>query len=74
MPIFALSFSGFCAKVKQVCNAVVEDCCADNLEKHERTLDTYQFMFDRTTTDLICEQHSKWLTILEEMDEQGVPA
>jgi nicotinamidase-related amidase len=54
--------------------AVVEDCCADHPEKHERTLDEYQFMFDRTTTDAICEGHSKWLAALAELDGHGVSA
>ena len=49
--------------------AVVEDCCADKLEIHERTLDKYQFMFERTTTDAICEKHANWLTALAELDE-----
>jgi len=47
--------------------AVVEDCCADRLEKHERTLDAYQFMFDRTTTDTMLEQHADWLAALAEL-------
>jgi len=51
--------------------AVVEDCCADRPEKHERTLDEYQFMFDRTTTDAIREQHASWLAALTELDEHG---
>ena len=51
--------------------AVVEDCCADSPEKHERTLDEYQFMFDRTTTDAIREQHSNWLAALAELDGHG---
>jgi nicotinamidase-related amidase len=54
--------------------AVVEDCCADRPEKHERTLDEYQFMFDRTTTDAIPEQHSNWLAALAELDGHGVSA
>jgi nicotinamidase-related amidase len=53
---------------------VVEDCCADHPEKHERTLDEYQFMFDRTTTDAIREQHSNWLAALAELDGIGVSA
>jgi len=54
--------------------AVVEDCCADSPDKHERTLDEYQFMFDRTTTDAIREQHSNWLAVLAELDGHGVSA
>jgi len=54
--------------------AVVEDCCADRPEKHERTLDGYQFMFDRTATDAICEHHPNWLASLAELDGYGVAA
>jgi nicotinamidase-related amidase len=49
--------------------AVVEDCCADEPFIHEHTLDRYAFVFDRTTTDAICEDHSKWLAALEEIAE-----
>jgi nicotinamidase-related amidase len=50
-------------------SAVVEDCCADNSpEKHVGTLDAYQFIFQRTTTDAICEQHANWLETLAELD------
>jgi nicotinamidase-related amidase len=54
--------------------AVVEDCCADRPEKHERTLDEYLFMCDRTTTEAIREQHSNWLAALAELDGHGVAA
>jgi len=54
--------------------AVVEDCCADRPEKHEHTLDEYQFMFERTTTDTLCEQYSKWIAALTELDRHGVSA
>ncbi len=53
-------------------SVVVEDCCADRPEKHKHTLDEYQFMFERTTTDAIREQHSKWLAALAELDRHGV--
>ena len=49
--------------------AVVEDCCADDPSMHERTLERYQFIFDRTTTDAICTDYSKWLAALEELEE-----
>lgn len=49
--------------------AVVEDCCADAPSIHKHTLETYQFIFDRTTTDAICTDHSKWLAALEELGE-----
>jgi nicotinamidase-related amidase len=49
--------------------AVVEDCCADEPFIHEHTLDRYPFIFDRTTTDGICKDHSKWLAALDETGE-----
>ena len=51
-------------------SAVVEDCCADSPEMHERTLHTYQFIFERTTTDAITTQYPNWLESLAELDEQ----
>jgi nicotinamidase-related amidase len=50
-------------------SAIVEDCCADRPETHEQTLDTYQFMFQRTTLGLIPEHHSEWLAVLKTLDE-----
>jgi nicotinamidase-related amidase len=49
--------------------AIVEDCCADEPFIHEHTLGRYQFIFDRTTTDTICTDHSKWLAALEELEQ-----
>jgi hypothetical protein len=49
--------------------AMVEDCCADEPFIHEHTLERYQFIFDRTTTETICRDHAKWLAALEALDE-----
>jgi hypothetical protein len=48
---------------------MVEDCCADEPFIHEHTLERYQFIFDRTTTETICRDHAKWLAALEALDE-----
>ena len=48
--------------------AVVEDCCADQPDAHTQTLDRYQFVFERTTSDRIPEQHSQWVAALRELD------
>ena len=48
--------------------AVVEDCCADQPDAHEQTLDRYQFIFERTTVERIPEQHSEWVATLGELD------
>jgi nicotinamidase-related amidase len=50
--------------------AVVEDCCADEPFIHEHILERYQSIFDRTTTGAICRDHSKWLTALEEIEQE----
>lgn len=48
---------------------VIEDCCADQPRTHEQTLDTYQFIFERTTLDLIPERYPEWLADLKKLDE-----
>ena len=49
--------------------AVVEDCCADEPQAHEQTLDRYEFIFERTTVDLILDHYSEWLAALKELDK-----
>jgi nicotinamidase-related amidase len=48
--------------------AVVEDCCADFPPMHEDTLERYQYIFDRTTTDMITENRTKWLEELSALE------
>ncbi len=48
---------------------IIEDCCAGHPQMHEQTLETYQFMFQRTTLDLIPERHPEWLAALKQLDE-----
>lgn len=48
--------------------AIVEDCCADRPEAHAQTLETYQFIFRRTTLDLITSHHAEWLASLRELE------
>ena len=50
--------------------AVVEDCCADQPDAHEHTLDHYDFIFDRTTVDLIPAHYPEWVEWLGELEEQ----
>lgn len=40
---------------------IVEDCCADNPQAHEHTLQRYPFIFDRTSVDQILVSHDRWL-------------
>jgi nicotinamidase-related amidase len=49
--------------------AVVEDCCADELEAHRQTLDRYQFIFGRTTLDAIARRRAEWLADLNRLDK-----
>ena len=53
--------------------AVIEDCCADQLEAHEETLDRYQFMFERIALDQISERHFQWLLDLKRLDDPVEP-
>jgi nicotinamidase-related amidase len=62
-------FTTVSAAQKGFLTAVIEDCCADRPQAHEQTLDTYQFIFQRTTVGLIPERHSEWLAALKELDE-----
>jgi len=59
------------ATQKGFLTAVIEDCCADQPESHEQTLNRYQFMFERATLAQIPELHSQWLADLKRLDELG---
>jgi nicotinamidase-related amidase len=48
--------------------AVVEDCCADRPQNHKQTLETYQFIFERTDVAGIPGRHLEWLAALKELD------
>jgi nicotinamidase-related amidase len=62
-------FTTTSAAQKGFLTAVVEDCCADEPQAHEQTLDRYRFIFERTTIDLIPDHHSEWLAALKELDD-----
>jgi nicotinamidase-related amidase len=49
--------------------AIVEDCCADEPNAHQQTLDRYTFIFERTTVGAITSRHSEWLAALRKLDE-----
>jgi hypothetical protein len=49
--------------------AVVEDCCADGPERHENTLNTYPYIFERTKVDLLAAQNKSWREALEILAE-----
>ena len=52
--------------------AVVEDCCADEPDAHQQTLDRYEFIFERTTVDHVRDQHSEWARKLERLSQMGM--
>ncbi len=49
--------------------AVIEDCCADEPHAHRQTLDTYTFIFERTTVGQLANRHTAWLADLKKLDE-----
>jgi nicotinamidase-related amidase len=62
-------FTTASAMQKGLLAAVVEDCCADEPNAHQQTLDRYTFIFERTTVGLIAGHHSEWLAALKKLDE-----
>jgi nicotinamidase-related amidase len=66
-------FTTVSAAQKGFLTAVVEDCCADEPLLHEGTLETYQFIFYRTKTDVITKDYAKWVADLETLSnlEEG---
>jgi len=44
--------------------AIIEDCCADEPMRHEQTLETYPFIFERTKLSLLPSHHDQWQTQL----------
>jgi nicotinamidase-related amidase len=53
--------------------AVVEDCCADHPAWHQQTLDTYQFVFDRTTVPALSSDYDRWRADLERLSSPAAP-
>lgn len=45
--------------------AVVEDCCADDPDRHAQTLSAYPYIFSRTTLAQLPSQHARWLNDLQ---------
>jgi nicotinamidase-related amidase len=48
--------------------ALVEDCCADEPNAHNHTLDHYTFIFERAPVGLISSHHAEWMAALEQLD------
>ena len=52
---------------------VVEDCCADELDRHEATLASYPFVFDRVRVAGITDRKPDWDAQREELHAAGRP-
>lgn len=50
--------------------AVVEDCCADQPEKHTQALKGYPFIFERTTVDQLADRHDAWQAMLTTLAQE----
>ncbi len=61
-------FTTTSAMQKGFLTAVVEDCCADEPDAHQQTLDRYRFIFERTTAGAIPSHYSEWKAALEKLD------
>lgn len=48
--------------------AIVEDCCADHPAWHQQSLDTYEFVFDRTTVPDLAGDYDRWMADLNRLD------
>ena len=44
---------------------LVEDCCADEPDSHQHTLEKYPFIFFRTTADQIASSRERWVAALD---------
>jgi len=44
---------------------LVEDCCADEPDSHQHTLEKYPFIFFRTTTGQIASSRERWMAALD---------
>jgi nicotinamidase-related amidase len=62
-------FTAVSAAQRGFLTAIVEDCCADRLRMHEQTLDTYQFIFERVTSDLIRDRHPHWQAAVQDIED-----
>ena len=48
--------------------AVIEDCCADNPQAHEHTLQNYPFAFERSQWHEIPQKYQQWQAALAQLD------
>jgi ureidoacrylate peracid hydrolase len=53
--------------------AIIEDCCADDPNAHEQTLESYPFIFDPIPSVQIVDQYPKWKAALDKLDALSTP-
>lgn len=51
--------------------AVVEDCCADDPDKHAAAMAHYPFVFDRTSLGRLETDHGRWTAMLNTLQRSG---
>ncbi len=51
--------------------AVVEDCCADDPDKHAAAMAHYPFVFDRTSLGRLETGHGRWTAMLNTLQRSG---
>lgn len=51
--------------------AIVEDCCGDDPPKHDLVLQSYPFIFERTTVDQLTSRHAAWLAQLAALEQDN---
>ena len=51
--------------------AIVEDCCGDDPPKHDLVLQSYPFIFERTTVDQLASRQKEWQAMLATLTQEG---
>jgi nicotinamidase-related amidase len=68
-------FTAAAAAQRGLLTAVVEDCCADRLEAHARTLDRYDgLVFRRTTVEALRDGQVSWWAALRRLEASPAKA
>lgn len=62
-------FTAVSAAQKGFMVGIIDDCCADEPSIHEKTLDWYKFIFNRSAVDHISDSYDEWKTQLNNLDK-----
>lgn len=52
--------------------AMIEDCCGDDPTKHDLVLQSYPFIFERTTVDQLASRHQAWRAMLATVEQDNL--